>query len=87
MKLVVLFLLNGLTSDLIKHGFNERKVYTYSEIIHDDHIGCSEEYKNFYKQTLMQKFDIDFDQIYFKCQTVIDDKNIKHSKRYTEIKV
>jgi hypothetical protein len=72
---------------LLRNGFTERRLFTRSEIYHDDKIGCSEEFKRFYKKVLMIQYKVEYDQIYFKCDSVIDDKGKIHTKRYTEIKL
>lgn len=63
------------------NGFVERKIFTKTDIIHNDKIGCSDEYVRFSKQLLMLKYNIEYDQIDFKCESLTDDKNIIHTKR------
>lgn len=72
---------------LLKNGFTERKLFTRSEIYHNDRIGCSDDFISGYKQTLMQKYNVEYDQVYFKCESVIDHLGKRHTKRYTEIKL
>ena len=72
---------------LVKNGFTERKLFTRSEIYHDDKIGCSEEYQRFYKGVIMSQYKVEYDQVYFRCDSVVDDKGVRHTKRYTEVKL
>ena len=59
----------------------------FGEIIYDDKIGCSEEYKKFSRELLMSRYNLESDQVVFRCDTIVDHKGVNYTKRYKEIKI
>lgn len=70
---------------VLKDNFVERKLYTKTEIIHNDLIGCNENYIEFNKQLLMSRYKLNYDQVDFECQSVIDHKGVIHTKKKYKI--
>lgn len=69
-------------------NFQEVRTYVKTEIIYDDKIGCSEEYKKFSKELLVSQYNLpSSDYVKIDCKSIIDHKGVKHTKRYKEIKV
>lgn len=72
---------------ILKDNFLERKIYTKTEIIKNDNIGCSEDFKEFNKQLMMSRYNINYDQVKFECYSVIDNFGVRYTKKYYEIKL
>ena len=70
-----------------KNAMTEVKTFVNTEIIHGDTIGCTEEFVLFSKQLLQSQFNVEYDHVTFRCYTKIDDKGVRHTKRYKEVKI
>jgi hypothetical protein len=79
--------LNKESFALQTNDMTEVRTFTKTEIIHDDKIGCTEEFSEFSKQLLQSQFNVEYDYVTFRCYTKIDDKNIRHTKIYKEVKI
>lgn len=65
----------------------EVKTFVHTDIIRNDAIGCTNEYIEFSKQLLQIQYNVEYDHVTFRCYTKIDDKGIRHTKRYKEVKI
>jgi len=84
---LILYLTNDKQIQDNTHEFVKRQVYTKTEIVQNDKFSCDENYLTFYKETLMSKFGIEFDQIDIKCLEKLDHKGILYTKRFITLYV